>query len=242
MKKSIQSTQVSRRSLIQWGALALGTGAVTATLSSGSHAEVLTNPPSTEVPVDLSPEDSLTLLIEGNQRFVTEKRLNPHQTLVRIKEIAQDQTPFAALLSCADSRVPVEIIFDQGFGDLFVVRQAGNLVTPEETGSLEFGTAVLGAKVVMVLGHKRCGAVQAALKGGEFPGQIGSLVAAIAPALANVAGQEGDPLENAVKANVSWQVSQLTQSPVIDSLIAEEKLKVVGGYYDLDTGKVELLT
>ncbi|MCT7984534.1 carbonic anhydrase [Laspinema sp. A4] len=240
MEKVINSTQISRRNLLKFGAAVLGTSAVTATLSSGSSSKILANE-APEVPNNLSPDDALTLLIEGNQRFVTEKRVNPHQSFDRMAEIAEHQAPFASLLSCADSRVPVEIIFDQGFGDLFVVRQAGNLVSPEETGSLEFGTAVLGCKVVMILGHERCGAVAAALKGGEFPGQIGRLVAAIAPALATIQEQNGDPLANAVKANVSWQVNELKKSPVISDLIAQGKLKVVGGYYDLDTGKVELV-
>ncbi|AFY83550.1 carbonic anhydrase [Oscillatoria acuminata] len=241
MEKVIRSTQVSRRNLLKFVAVALGTSAVTATLSCAS-ASINQRNQYREVPDNLSPDDALTFLMEGNQRFVSETRLNPNQTLGRITEVAQEQTPFAALLSCADSRVPVEIVFDRGFGDLFVVRQAGNLVTPEETGSLEFGTAVLGSKVIMVLGHQSCGAVEAAMKGGEFPGQIGSLVAAIAPALASLEGQTGEPVENAIKANVSWQVNQLKQSPVISELIAEGKLKVVGGYYKLGTGEVELLT
>lgn len=241
MQKFRTSTPISRRNLLKFGAVALGTSAVTATLSCASPSN-MANQPMEVVPDDLSPDDALTLLMEGNQRFVSENRLNPNQNFVRLTEVSENQTPFAALLSCADSRVPVEIVFDRGFGDLFVVRQAGNLVTPEETGSLEFGTTVLGSKVVMVLGHKRCGAIKAAMKGGEFPGQIGSLVAAIAPALATVTTQDGDPVENAIKANVSWQVNQLKQSPVISELITDGKLKVVGGYYDLDTGEVELVT
>ncbi|MBO0350550.1 carbonic anhydrase [Phormidium pseudopriestleyi FRX01] len=239
MPNPIRSNQISRRNLLKFGAAALGTSAVAATLSPGCSNIRANQPP--EIPDNLSPDDALTLLMEGNQRFVSETRLNPHQTFVRLTEVAEHQTPFASRLSCADSRVPVEIVFDRGFGDLFVVRQAGNLVTPEETGSLEFGTAVLGSQVVMVLGHERCGAVTAAIKGGEFPGQIGSLVAAIAPALATSQGQNGDALENAVKANVYWQVKQLKKSPVISELITDGKLKVVGGYYDLDTGEVELL-
>ncbi|MCT7977535.1 carbonic anhydrase [Laspinema olomoucense] len=241
MSNSISPTQISRRNLLKFGAAALGTSAVTATLSCVSTSKMQVNQPSA-VPANLSPDDALNLLMEGNQRFVSEKRINPHQSFGRMAEVAEHQTPFAALLSCADSRVPVEIVFDQGFGDLFVVRQAGNVVTPEETGSLEFGTAVLGSKVIMVLGHERCGAVKAAIKGGEFPGKIGSLVAAIAPALTSIEGQNGDPLENGIKANVSWQVNQLKKSPVISELIAAGKLKIVGGYYDLDTGEVEVLS
>lgn len=240
MKKVINSPQVSRRNLLKFGALALGTSAVTATLSCASPSQTQETQYQA-VPDNLSPEDALTLLMEGNQRFVSETRKNPNQTLLRITEVAEGQTPFAALLSCADSRVPVEIVFDRGFGDLFVVRQAGNLVSPQETGSLEFGSAVLGSKVIMVLGHESCGAVKAAMTGGEFPGQIGSLVAAIAPALVSLEEQNGDAVEKAIKANVSWQVNQLKQSPVISDLIAQGNLKVVGGYYHLGTGEVELI-
>lgn len=121
-------------------------------------------------------------------------------------------------------------------------RVAGNIATPEETGSLEFGTAMLGSKVLMVMGHERCGAITAAIKGGEFPGQIGSLVAAIQPALQTVDLKTKNHLEEAVKANVSYQVQTVKKSPVISELIQQGKLKVVGGYYDLDTGVVSLVS
>jgi len=180
----------------------------------------------------------LTMLMDGNKRFVEKKRQNPNQDFARITEVAKGQQPFACILSCADSRVPPEIIFDQGFGDLFVCRVAGNIVTPEETGSEEYGTLVLGAKVLMVLGHERCGAVKAAIDGGKLPGQIGSLVEAILPAVKKSEGQPGDRLENAVKANVLMQVDKLKASPVIADLVKEKKLMVVGAYYDLDTATV----
>lgn len=191
---------------------------------------------------DLTPAQALQQLLDGNQRFANRKRQNPNQDLSRLTEVAQQQTPFAAILSCADSRVPAEIIFDQGIGDLFVVRVAGNIATTEEIASQEFGTLVLGARVLMVLGHKRCGAVKAAIQGGEFPGLIGSLVYAIKPAVDASKGQPGDPLENAIKMNVKLQVKQLLISPVISNLVQQDKLKLVGCYYDLDTGKVSLLT
>jgi carbonic anhydrase len=172
---------------------------------------------------------------------VDRKRQTPNQDLVRLTEVAKSQKPFAAILGCADSRFPSEMIFDRGFGDLFVCRVAGNVATPEEIGSLEFGTLVLGAKVLVVIGHERCGAVDATIKGSEVPGQIGSLLDAIKPAVESSKDKTGDRLENAIKANVMLQANRLKASPVISKLIAENKLKVVGGYYDLDTGTVSVL-
>jgi carbonic anhydrase len=196
-------------------------------------------------PVDTdvaTPDEALQKLIAGNTRFVQRKRQNPNQTFARMTEVAKEQHPFAAILSCADSRVSPEILFDQGIGDLFVVRVAGNISTAEDIASEEFGTLVLGAKILLVLGHERCGAVKAALTGGEFPGLIDSLVYAIKPAVDASEGQPGDRLENAIKANVRLQVQRLEISPIIAKLVQEGKLKVVGGYYDLDTGKVSLIT
>ena len=121
-------------------------------------------------------------------------------------------------------------------------RVAGNIATLEEIGSLEFGTSVLGSKVIMVMGHARCGAVTAAIKGGEFPGKIGSLIEAIQPALKTANISKSNQLEEGVKANVLYQVKRLEKSPVISQLIQQNKLKVVGSYYDLDTGAVTLVS
>ncbi|MHC5724075.1 MAG: carbonic anhydrase, partial [Nostoc sp.] len=159
----------------------------------------------------------------------------------RLVEVAKGQKPFASILSCADSRVPSEIVFDQGLGDLFVCRVAGNIATREEIGSLEFGSLVLGSKVIMVVGHERCGAVDAAIKGAEVPGQIGSLLEAIKPSVESSKGKSGDKLENACKANVLAQIKKLKSSPVLSELIKAEKLKIVGAYYDLDTGKIRIV-
>ncbi|WP_052128862.1 carbonic anhydrase [Neosynechococcus sphagnicola] len=190
---------------------------------------------------DLTPDQALQLLMDGNQRFVTRKRENPHQNFDRIQAIAEHQEPFAALLGCSDSRVPPEVIFDQGLGDIFVVRVAGNIASLEAVGSEEYATQILKAKILMVLGHERCGAVKTAFKGGELPGVISKLIEAIQPALNATANDPGDALENAVKANVVMQTQRLLQSPVIARLVAEKQLRVVGGYYDLDTAVVQLL-
>lgn len=232
-----QSVHLSRRNLLKFSAGAIGTGVITAGL--GSH---LVLPDQAVAQDDMTPDEALQRLIAGNQRFVSGKRKNPHQDRTRLTEVAKAQNPFAAILSCADSRVPAEIIFDQGFGDLFVCRIAGNIATPEEIGSLEFGTLVLGTKVIMVLGHERCGAVDATIKGAQVPGQIASLIDAIKPAIKDSESQTGDRLENATKANVLYQIKKLKTSSVISELIQDEKLKIVGGYYDLDTGAVTLVS
>lgn len=228
----------SRRNVLKLGAGAAGAGI----LSAGLHSQITVPARADDAsPEDLTPDQALQRLVDGNQRFAQNRRQNPHQAITRLAEVAQRQTPFASILSCADSRVPSEIVFDQGLGDLFVCRVAGNVATPEEIGSLEFGSAVLGTKVILVLGHERCGAVDATIRGAQVPGQIASLLEAIQPAAEQTAGQPGDRLENTCKANVLLQITRLQASPVLSQLIQENKLKIVGGYYDLDTGAVTLL-
>jgi carbonic anhydrase len=227
---------ISRRNSLKFVAGAIGTGilAVRAGAELAAPAPVIAQN-------NVTPDQALQMLIDGNQRFVQARREKPNQTWTRIAAVAPSQAPFAAILGCADSRVPAEIVFDRGFGDIFVCRVAGNVATPEEIGSLEFGTLLLGAKVLMVLGHERCGAVKAAIEGGALPGHINSLTDAIQPAVESSKNKPGDKVANAVKANVSLQASRLKASPVINQLIEEGKLKIVGGYYDLDTGAVEIL-
>lgn len=227
-----QSNEFSRRKLLKFGAGALGTATLTAGIGSN-----LVQPKPVVADNNIAPDEALKRLMEGNQRFVNNKRQNPNQSLVRLTEVAKGQTPFAAVLSCADSRVPVEIIFDQGLGDIFVVRDAGNIATPEEIGSLEFGTLVLGAKVLMVIGHQSCGAVKATIEGKAVPGSISTIIDAIKPAI-----QANQSLEEATKANVKFQIKNLQASPVLSQLIQEGKLKIVGGYYNLETGTIELVS
>ncbi len=237
MNGNNQSAHVSRRNLLKFSAGAIGTGVLTAGLGSK-----LAFPDKAVAQENMTPDQALQALMQGNQRFVNGTLENPRRNMTRLAEISKSQKPFAAILGCADSRVPSEIIFDQGFGDLFICRIAGNVATPEEIGSLEFGTLVLGAKVIMVMGHERCGAVDATIKGAQVPGQIASLLDAIKPALKNSGNQTGDELEKATKANVLFQIERLKASPVISQLIQEEKLTIVGGYYDLDTGRVTMVS
>ncbi len=162
---------------------------------------------------------------------------------MRLREVSTAQKPLVSILGCADSRVPIEIIFDRGLGDLFVVRDAGNIATPEEIGSLEYGTVILSSKVLMVLGHENCGAVKAALQNKPLPGQMGSIVAAIQPAIDR--DNRNDSREfylETIKQNVLLQVKKLYSSPLLYDLVAQGKLKIVGAYYSLKTGEVSILT
>ncbi|MEG3954636.1 carbonic anhydrase [Microcoleus sp. herbarium2] len=236
MNSNNRQFNLSRRNSLKFVAGAIGTGI----LAARAGAE-LAAPEPVIAQNNVTPDQALQMLIDGNQRFVNAMRQNPNQDFTRITQVAPSQAPFAAILGCADSRFPAEILFDRGFGDIFVCRVAGNVATPEEIGSLEFGTLVLGAKVVMVVGHENCGAVKAAIEGGVLPGEIGSLTDAIKPAVESSKNQAGDKVANAVKANIRLQANRLKASPVINQLIQEGKLKIVGGYYDLDTAAVEII-
>jgi carbonic anhydrase len=187
----------------------------------------------------LSPDAALRELLEGNARFV-EKRLDSFKEDLAIlkQSTVAKQEPFAAVLSCADSRVPVELIFDQSIGHLFVTRVAGNVATPEIIASLEYGAGVLGTKAILVLGHSGCGALKAAIGGKPVPGQISALFAALRPAV----DASGGDLDAAIKANARIQAHLLaTASPLLAGLIGEGKLKIAAGYYALSDGKVSLL-
>jgi carbonic anhydrase len=235
---------LSRRSLVKVAGVSLmGAGAFTAGLA-GTGA-IAAEPPTSKGEKgenDITPEEALKNLMDGNKRFVEGKPQTPNRTMARLKEVAKGQKPYAAFLGCADSRVPIEILFDQGFGDLFVCRVAGNAATPEETGSLEFGAAVLGTKVLMVLGHEYCGAVKAALAGEAVPGSIATVLEQMKPAVAMVKDKKAKgALDEAIANNVKLQVAKLKESPVLSALVKEGKLKIVGAVYDLDEGNVKLL-
>lgn len=193
-----------------------------------------------------TPDAALKLLIDGNARYVANKPNERDFTAGRAAR-TQGQAPFAAILGCADSRVSPELAFDRGPGDLFVVRVAGNFVTPDGLASLEFGAAVLGTKLIMVLGHSSCGAVDATVgalqKGNTLPGHIAELVRAMKPAVEPVLKQPGADLpQRAVIANVRANVQRLQEAkPMLADLVAARKLRVVGGVYDLATGKVALV-
>ncbi|MBD2530014.1 carbonic anhydrase [Nostoc flagelliforme FACHB-838] len=190
----------------------------------------------------LSPDAALQKLMEGNQRFVQHQPQYPDQSALRLQEVAQAQHPFATILSCADSRVAAEIVFDQGMGDIFDVRIAGNIATHEAIGSIEYAVVLLGSPLLMVMGHERCGAVTAAVQNESLLGDIGTFVKAIKPAVEKVKSQSGDAVENAVVANVQYQIERLKRSQLLTEQLESGKLKIVGGRYDLDTGKVTIIT
>jgi carbonic anhydrase len=186
-----------------------------------------------------TPERAMDLLIEGNQRFVAQKFISFQEDLDVLKAHSEEhQEPFAAVLACADSRVPVELVFDQSIGHLFVVRVAGNVATPDTIASLEYGAAVLGLKAILVLGHTNCGAVKATLAGKAVPGQISTLYQYIHPA---IAGANGD-LTTASRQNASLQASVLREtSPVLADLVKQKKLAVRAAIYDVGNGKVTMV-
>jgi carbonic anhydrase len=198
------------------------------------------------VPVTPDADAALAILMEGNRRYVASLPEHPDQSAEHRVEVAQAQRPFAAILGCADSRVPAEIVFDQGIGDLFVVRIAGNVVDDAVLGSLEFAVMELRVPLVLVLGHGRCGAVKAAIDiaagSGEPLGRLTVLVEAIQPAIERVKGRLGDLLDNAVRANVRLVADHLRAAePILAPSVRAEQVKIVGARYDLDTGEVELL-
>ena len=187
----------------------------------------------------LTPDAALGRLMAGNKRFVAGKMTAHEHDLAILKQnTVEKQEPFAAVLSCADSRVPVELVFDESIGHIFVTRIAGNVITPEIVASLEYGAAALGTKALLVMGHAGCGAVKATIQGKELPGQISALFPHIQPAV----DQAGDNLEAAIKAHARIQAALLRESStVISALVKEGKLKVAAAYYDIANGTVMLL-
>jgi len=186
----------------------------------------------------LSPDAALQQLLAGNQRFAANQLTSIDHDLAILKEhTVGKQEPFAAVLACADSRVPVELVFDQTIGHIFVTRVAGNIVTPEIIASLEYSVAVLGIKTLLVLGHSSCGAVKAAMKADTVPGQISSLY----PYLRQAVEQSGGNFDKAIEGNTKIQAELLrTSSTVIRDAVKAAKLSVEAGVYDLATGKVTL--
>jgi carbonic anhydrase len=214
-------------------------GALAGTVASVVAGPELAMPSPALAQTIKSPDDALQALMDGNRRFVARKLTFYEEDLEILQQnTVTRQEPFAALLSCADSRVPVELIFDQSINHVFVNRIAGNIATTEIIASLEYGVAVLGTKAIMVLGHRNCGAVDATIKGKAAPGQISSLYRFIRPAI-NAAG---DNLQAATEANAKIQAALLRESsPVLAGLVKEGRLAVVAAYFDVETGKVTLL-
>lgn len=210
-----------------------------ATFSLAATATQLLRPLPASAKNPVAPGSALQELLGGNRRYVQGRLTACSADLAALRrETASKQAPFAAILGCADSRVPVELTFDQNIGQVFVTRVAGNVASAEVIASLEYGVAVLATKLIVVLGHASCGAVQAAMAGKEVPGQISALYPYIRPA----ADQAGGDLDRAVKLNASLQARMLREaSPVIADAVRTGQVKVVAAYYDLENGKVAVL-
>jgi carbonic anhydrase len=191
----------------------------------------------------VAPAEAISKLKEGNGRYMSGNLQHPGQTAERRTDLANTQHPFAGIVSCSDSRVPPEIVFDQGLGDLFIVRVAGNVINDEGLGSIEYTVDHLGTRLILVLGHQSCGAVKAARETiaakGKAPGHIESLVTAIKPAVEATAK---DDLDTTVRANVKNVVKALRSStPILKAKVDSGEIQVIGGYYSLDTGAVTFL-
>ena len=228
--------EFSRRTLLN----AACCGAVSATFGRAAIARAV------EVKkTELSPDQALASLKEGNERFVANPAACFEKLAERRREIALGQAPFAAIVACSNSRVPPELLFGRGLGELFVIRVAGNTVDTVGLGSIQFAVEHLGVPLLVVLGHRRCGAVQTAIAvvkdNATFPGSIGQMVEPIVPAVLKAQGASGDLLENAVGENVRRTVSRLRTSPepILMEPLHQGRLRIVGARYDLDEGRVD---
>jgi len=195
----------------------------------------------------VKPNEALAKLMVGNAKYVAAPQVCAADLAKQRGQVAASQTPWATILSCADSRVPPELLFGGvGPGELFVARNAGNMVDTPTMGTIEYGAAVLGVPLIMVLGHERCGAVAAACdvvtKKATFPGSIGPMVQAIVPAAKAVKGKSGDLVDNAIRESAKRTAAKIgTASPIVAKLVKAGKVKIVAARYDLDDGKVEIL-
>ncbi len=188
----------------------------------------------------IPPDEALEKLMKGNERYINEISKFSNRSQERREETIHSQEPFAAIISCSDSRGSPDIIFDQGIGDIFVVRVAGNVIGPIELASLEYSAIYLNSSLIMVLGHENCGAVKAVLEGKSK--DIEPIAELIAPAIEMAKCHKGSLWENAIKDNAIHFVKDLRANPALADLINKGRLKVVGAYYSFTTGKVEIIT
>jgi carbonic anhydrase len=202
-------------------------------LVGAAHALQLSNPAS---------QAALSKLLQGNERYVKGQLNHPNQSEGRRIEVAKGQAPFATVLGCADSRVSPEILFDQGLGDLFTVREAGNVTDDLILGNIEYGVEHLNTPLVLVLGHTHCGAAEAAAKG-KIEGHIGAITKELQGAVALARKDKGDLVDNIVRNNVKLVVEKLRQStPILKDKVDKGAVQIVGAVYDIDSGKVTVLS
>jgi carbonic anhydrase len=234
--------RISRRQFVSTSAFTAG-GFVLGYATKSLILSQILPPPE---PAVNTPGDALNNLMAGNARYMQGSPIHPNQSAERQAEVAQGQQPWAAILGCIDSRVPPEIVFDQGLGDLFVARTAGQVIDNVVVGSLEFAVEE-GVKLIMVLGHQSCGAVKATIQtiqtNGHAEGQIATLVEAIKPAVIEAESQPGDLLDNSVRANVALEVQYLkSSSQIILDALDQGTIGLVGARYDLGTGAVSVIS
>ena len=194
-----------------------------------------------EIQDSISPNKAVEMLKEGNQRFL-DKKEQVRDLHVQVQNTSDGQFPYAVVLSCIDSRVPVELVFDQGVGDIFSARVAGNIINEDILGSIEYACGVAGSKAILVLGHTKCGAVTAACKGVEL-GNITALLSKVKPAIANVQERDGEvEVEEVTKANVHQSIKEIREkSSILADLETEGKIKIVGAVYHVEDGRVSYL-
>ena len=235
---------MDRRSAL-FAAGALAAVPVTGAAAQSRRANGVPLAPTKDGKSILTPDQALALLKQGNRDFLADRPFAAPVGNQRRLQLASGQAPFAAYVSCSDSRVPPELLFGRGLGELFIIRNAGNTVDTVALGSIEYAVGVLGVPLVVVMGHESCGAVKAAMdvveKNATFPGSIGRMVEPIIPAVLASRNAAGDRVEAAVRANVARQVGQLrtASEPILLDPQRAGKVKVVGAYYDLDSGRVD---
>jgi carbonic anhydrase len=239
----MHSEIINRRGLLRGAGLVVGGLLAGAGSTGGAVLAETTWAPRQHTPMKRpsTPEDAWTALREGNRRWVSGNAVHPHQDLERRAEVAQKQDPYAVVLSCIDSRVPPELVFDAGLGDLFIVRTAGQTIDPLVTGAAQYGPAELNTPLVVVLGHQRCGAVTAAAealhKGERLPGELQRIVSM----LRSAHKRSGGDVDKMIRINTVDVVKRLRSDSLLAPRIAKRRLKVIGAYYSLDSGEVTRL-
>jgi carbonic anhydrase len=240
------SESISRRALMQRAALAAAAGVAPAAMGAvPDAAQAETDLEFAGAPQRVSPRAALRMLMEGNRRFVRGLARHPHQTIQRRRRLAKGQKPFAVVFSCIDSRVPPEIVFDRGIGDLFTARTGAQTADAVVLGSVEFGPDEAGTPLIFVLGHESCGAVKASIESirtnTPAPGHVRAVVDALRPAYDVAVRQSGDMVDNTVRAQTKLTVAQLKKEPGLAEKIRAGRLMIVGGRYSLKTGRVQII-
>ncbi len=246
IEENLLSKSTSRRALLAASTLAaIGMTGCAASTTKSTRAAT----PTKTIETNNTPTTSkspLQKLLDGNLRFQRGQAKWPNQTIAQRQAVAQKQTPFAIIFGCVDSRVPPELVFDQGLGDLLVIRTAAHVIDNAALGSIEFGVAELSIPLLVVLGHERCGGVSAAIQAIDHheaaPGSIQSLVEYISPSVLKAQGQGDARLTSAIHNNITYTLHMLSSSKIINDAVNDGKLTIVGSYYDLDTGAVSVLT